>query len=115
MEKLLEIKENLEKSLEVGHPNPDFTKAVHVALKSIEAIQDNKKSLGKKVQKIADELVPIIQTMPPLQAYSAIIALLEPHLGDAVDWLGKELAPMKVVDKQGGEVVHDEGQDAPLV
>lgn len=114
MEKLLEIKDHLIKMVEAGHPDPAYIKAALVAIKAIEALS-NHPTLGDKVQEIADLLLPLIQTLPPVQAYAAIIGLLEPHLGDAIDWLGKELAPMKVVDKQDGEVVHDAGQDAPVV
>lgn len=114
MDKLLEIKEMALKAIELGHPDPEYIKAANVALKAVDAVSSNK-SLGDKAQTIADELLPLIQTLPPVQSYAAIIALLEPHLGDAIDWLGQELAPIKVVDKQDGPVVHDDGQDAPLV
>lgn len=70
---------------------------------------------GEIGQQIADALVPLVLSgVPGAGAYKAIIALFEPHIGEAIDFL-TSLAPMHVVDKQAGDVVHDEGQDAPLV
>jgi len=114
MEKLLELKEQIQNLLKVGHPDPDFVKVAKVVLAAVDALLA-KKSLAKKTQAIADELIPLVRNLPPLQAYRAVIDLLEPHLGEAVQWLGDELAPPKVIDKQDGPIVHDEGQEAPIV
>ena len=70
---------------------------------------------GEIGQKIADALVLLVMTsVPGLEAYKAVVTLFEPHIGEAIDFL-TSLAPMEVTDKQSGPVVHDEGQDAPVV
>lgn len=76
---------------------------------------DGDQTKGEIGQKIADALVPlVVEGVPGLEAYKALIALFAPHIGEAIDFL-TSLAPMHVVDKQAGDVVHDEGQDAPVV
>ena len=76
---------------------------------------DQTQTKGEIGQKIADALVPLVMTsVPGLEAYKAVVTLFEPHIGEAIDFL-TSLAPMEVTDKQSGPVVHDEGQDAPVV
>jgi len=91
--------------------------ALEAAMRGIQAFMamPESETAGEVGQKIADTLVPLILTeVPNAAAYKAIVEIFAPHIGEAIDFL-TSLAPMEVVDKQGGAVVHDEGQDAPLV
>lgn len=99
-------------------PDGDQRKALGLALKAIEAFHNlpSDETTGAKAQKLADQLVPLVlTTVPGAGSYAAVVALFEPYLGDVIDWIGEELAPMKVTDKQDGPVVHDGGDDAPIV
>jgi len=89
--------------------------AVEAAFKGIEALIS--KGHDEKVeQQIADALAPLlISLLPGGPTVHTVAALFEPHIGEVVSWLGKELAPMKVTDNQQGKVVHDSGDDAPVV
>ena len=113
---LWKLKEELATKL-LGEHHPDHKIALEAAMRGIQAYMalPEHESKGEIGQKIADTLVPLLLAeIPGMGAYKAILTVFEPHIGEAIDFL-TSLAPMEVVDKQKGAVVHDEGQDAPIV
>ena len=108
------------RALVVGLLKEDLTasqrKTLEVILAGIDAFVQKGLTAGEKAQELADRLLPlIVAAVPSVGPYMTAILLFEQHLGDAVDWLADNLAPIKVTDKQQGPVVHDDGKPAPLV
>lgn len=119
---LWELKEELATKL-LTELHPEHKVAIEAATRGLQAFMalpeqafdGETRTKGEIGQQIADALVPLVLSgVPGAAAYKAVITLFEPHIGEAIDFL-TSLAPMHVVDKQGGPVVHDDGQDAPLV
>ena len=88
---------------------------LEMAVKGIQAFlalpQDE--TTGQTAQALADRLMVLLAPLlPALGPYAAVVFLLEAHLGDAIDWIGNEISPLKITDKQAGPIVHDDGKPA---